>query len=627
MRNYLIDFDSTFTQVEALDELAAIALKKSPDRQKVISKVKQITEMGMLGKLSIEDSLSQRLKLLKANQTHLAALIKLLKRRITPSIKRNRDFFKKNAKQVFILSSGFKEFIWPVVKDFNIPEANVLANSLTFDKRGNITGLDPTNPLSREGGKAIRVKSLNLAGEKYVIGDGFTDMQTRDLGAADKFFAFVENVNREVVAKGADHVVKSFDEFLYINGLQGALSYPKNRIHALLLESVHPVAVSLLEAEGYNVETVSKALGETELIEKIRNVSLLGIRSKTQISKKVLEAAPRLMAVGAFCIGTDQIDLKSSSLRGVTVFNAPYSNTRSVVELAIGEIIMLIRRAFEKSQKLHAGEWDKSATGSFEIRGKKLGIVGYGNIGAQLSVIAESLGMEVYYYDIVEKLSLGNAKKCQSLGELLSKADIISVHVDGRASNRNLIGAREFKAMKDGIIFLNLSRGSIVDVNALVNAVKSGKVAGVGVDVYPYEPESNKEEFVSELRGLPNVIMTPHIGGSTLEAQRNIAEFVCSNLVNYVNSGDTYSSVNFPSIALPKIQDAHRLLHVHENVPGILAKINGILAARNINVLGQYLKTTDAIGYVITDVNKKYDENVIRDLRSIDHTIKFRVLY
>jgi len=354
---------------------------------------------------------------------------------------------------------------------------------------------------------------------------------------------------------------------------------------------------------------------------------VLGIRSKTMVTAKVLEHANKLMAIGAFCIGTNQIDLKTATTKGIAVFNAPFSNTRSVVELAIAEMIILMRNIVDKSAKMHKGEWDKSAKGSFEIRGKKLGLIGYGNIGTQLSVIAESMGMKVFYYDAEEKLSLGNAVKCKTMKEVLEQADVISMHVDGRKSNTNIIGEKEFAMMKKGVIFINLSRGHVVDINALKENIKNGKVAGCAIDVFPYEPVSNDEEFQSELRGLPNTIITPHIGGSTLEAQENIGNFVPAKMMDYINTGSTSISVNFPNLTLPILKDAHRLIHIHHNVPGILAKINQILAENGINIVGQYLKTNESIGYVITDINKEYDKDVITKLREIEQTIKFRVLY
>ncbi|MFM8850543.1 MAG: phosphoglycerate dehydrogenase, partial [Cytophagales bacterium] len=368
-------------------------------------------------------------------------------------------------------------------------------------------------------------------------------------------------------------------------------------------------------------------LDEDELCEKIKNVSVLGIRSKTQVTSKVIDSANRLMVIGAFCIGTNQIDLKTATKKGIAVFNAPFSNTRSVVELAIAEMILLMRNIIDKSAKMHQGKWDKSAKGSFEIRGKKLGIIGYGNIGSQLSVLAENLGMKILYYDREEKLALGNATKCRSLKELLMQADVVTLHVDGRDANTNLIGETEFKWMKKGVIFLNLSRGHVVDVKALRASILSGKVAGCSIDVFPYEPISNDEEFVSELRGLPNTILSPHIGGSTSEAQENIGNFVPGKMMDYINTGSTSNSVNFPNLTLPTLENAHRLIHIHNNVPGILAKINKVLADNGINIVGQYLKTNERIGYVITDINKEYNKDVIKDLRAIEHTIKFRVLY
>jgi D-3-phosphoglycerate dehydrogenase len=496
-----------------------------------------------------------------------------------------------------------------------------------FDEHGNVTGFDKENPLSQNNGKVEQLKRLNLPGDVYVIGDGYTDYEIKHAGLANKFFAFTENVEREKVLTKADHIAPSLDEFLYLNKLNTAISYPKNRIHVLLLENVHPYAVEAFKAEGFSVETYPAGLDEDELCEKIKNVSVLGIRSKTMVTAKVLANANKLMTIGAFCIGTNQIDLKEATNRGVAVFNAPYSNTRSVVELVIGEIILLIRNVADKSAMMHQGKWDKSAKGSFEIRGKKLGIVGYGNIGSQLSVLAESLGMKVYYYDREERLALGNATKCRTMKELLEQCDIVSLHTDGRKENTNMIGSKEFNLMKKGVIFLNLSRGHIVDIKALKENILSGKVAGCAVDVFPHEPKSNDEEFVSELRGLPNTLLTPHIGGSTLEAQENIAQFVSGKFLDYINTGGTSNSVNFPNLSLPILENAHRLIHIHSNVPGILARINQILASNGINIVGQYLKTNESIGYVITDINKGYNENVIKELRAIENTIKFRVLY
>jgi D-3-phosphoglycerate dehydrogenase / 2-oxoglutarate reductase len=395
----------------------------------------------------------------------------------------------------------------------------------------------------------------------------------------------------------------------------------------LLLENVHPGAAARFRDEGYGVEALPQGLDEDALARKLQGVSVLGIRSKTRLTARALARAGDLIAVGAFCIGTDQIDLAACSRAGVAVFNAPYSSTRSVVELVLGEILLLARGAFPKNQKLHRGVWDKSAAGSYEVRGKKLGIVGYGKIGSQLSVLAEGLGMEVYFYDVEEKMALGNSRKCRSLEQLLRKADFVTVHVDGRRENRNLFGRKEFRAMKPGASFVNASRGFVVDEEALAESLKSGRLRAAAIDVFQHEPRSNQEKFSSPLQGMEQVILTPHIAGSTEEAQRDIAAFVPERILEYLRAGSTLYSVNFPNIQLPRVSNAHRLIHIHENVPGMLAQINRVFAEHRANILGQYLKTTETIGYALTDINTAYKRTILDDLRAIPHTIKFRVLY
>lgn len=626
-RSYIIDFDSTIIQVEALDELAALALKGSPDADSIVKKIQDITRRGMEGQITINESLHERLSLLKANKKHIEALVKVLKKKLTPSFSRNRAFLKKHARNIYVFTSGFKDYVLPIVKELGLKAENTFANSFEYDSKGNIVGFDLNNHLAHARGKISQLQALKLKGKICVIGDGYTDYEMKESGLVDQFIAFTENVYRDVVAQNADHVARSLDEVLYLHHQPMKLSYPKSKIKVLLLEGVHPCAIEALQREGLSVETRAEALDEADLCKAIADVSLLGIRSKTRVTEAVLKSAPKLMAVGAFCIGTEQVQGEACALHGVPVFNAPYSNTRSVVELALGEMIMLMRRIFEVSTGLHAGKWTKSASGCFELRGKRLGIVGYGNIGSQLSVLAESMGMEVYYYDIVERLALGNARKCRTLHELLERSDVVTLHVDGRGSNKNMMGEKEFAAMKKGAVFLNLSRGHVVSIPALVHALKSGQLGGAAVDVYPAEPLSNKEEFISELRGLANVILTPHIGGSTLEAQKNIGDYVAQRLMDYVNTGSSFGSVNFPNIQLPPLNKAHRLLHIHRNVPGILAEINSTLAKGKINILGQYLKTTEHIGYVITDVNKQYSPQIIQELKNVHDTIKFRVLY
>ena len=370
---------------------------------------------------------------------------------------------------------------------------------------------------------------------------------------------------------------------------------------ALLLEQIHPDAEDVLRSAGFEVESIPRALDEDELVSRLPGVQLLGIRSKTHVTRRVLDAAPNLIAIGAFCIGTNQIDLAGATEHGVAVFNAPFSNTRSVVELAIAEIISMTRRLTEKNALMHSGVWDKSADGAHEIRGRTLGIVGYGNIGTQLSVLAENLGMRVLFYDKVDKLALGNARRCSSLEQLLQESDVVTLHVDGRADNANLFGADEFALMRPGSLFLNLSRGFVVDYGSLRKHIETGHIAGAAVDVFPIEPKGRGDEFTSELRGLPNVILTPHIGGSTEEAQQDIGRFVAGKFRDFLRDGTTSMSVNTPNLALPRVDGTLRLILLHHNVPGVLARVNGLLADHGVNVEGQLLATKGDLGYVVTD--------------------------
>jgi D-3-phosphoglycerate dehydrogenase len=395
---------------------------------------------------------------------------------------------------------------------------------------------------------------------------------------------------------------------------------------ALLLENIHPDARARLAKDGCQVDTLPRALTEDELVSAVDGVQLLGIRSGTHVTERVLDAAPDLLAIGAFCIGVNQIDLAAASRRGVAVFNAPFSNTRSVVELALAEIIALTRGLTGKNRQMHAGEWDKSAAGSHEVRGRRLGIVGYGNIGGQLSVLAEALGMTVVFFDTADKLALGNARRCGTLQELLEISDVVTLHVDGRPGNSGLFGAAEFDAMKPGSLFLNLSRGFVVDHAALRRQIESGRLAGAAVDVFPAEPRGRGEEFVSELRGLPNVILTPHVGGSTEEAQQDIGEFVAGKLLDYLDTGATSLSVNLPGVALPAVPGTHRLVHLHQNVPGVLAKINQLLAEHDANIEGQLLGTRDELGYVLTDIGTEYTAGMRARLQAMDVTIRLRTV-
>ena len=405
-------------------------------------------------------------------------------------------------------------------------------------------------------------------------------------------------------------------------------SLDKSKIRFLLLEGVHQSAVDTLNAAGYtNIEHISHSLPEEELLEKIKDAHFIGIRSRTQLTEKVFQHANKLVAVGCFCIGTNQVDLEAAKKRGIAVFNAPHSNTRSVAELVIAQTILLLRGTPEKNAAAHRGVWTKSAKNSYETRGKNLGIIGYGNIGSQLSVLAESLGMHVYFYDVIAKLPLGNATQVSSMKELLAMSDVVTLHVPETESTRDMFGANELAQMKQGSILINASRGTVLDIDALADNLRSGKLLGAAVDVFPTEPKSNDEEFVSPLREFDNVILTPHVGGSTVEAQENIGTEVAGKLATYSDNGTSVGSVNFPEVALPEHPNQHRLLHIHQNIPGVMSEINQIFSENDINVCGQYLRTNDQIGYVVVDVDKAYSDVALAKLREVKGTIKARVLF
>ena len=406
------------------------------------------------------------------------------------------------------------------------------------------------------------------------------------------------------------------------------VSLPKDKIRILLLEGVHESALETLQANGYsNIEYVKTSLPEDELIEKVKDVHFIGIRSRTQITEAVVDAAQKLVAVGCFCIGTNQVDLHATQKRGIPVFNAPFSNTRSVAELVLGQIILLLRGIPEKNAKAHRGEWLKSAVGSFEARGKVLGIIGYGHIGTQLSILAEHLGMRVQFYDIEDKLVLGNSTQVRTLNQLLKTSDVVSLHVPETPQTKNMIGAKQLDLMKQGAILINASRGTVIDIDALVSALQENKINGAAIDVFPVEPKSNDEEFVSPLREFDNVLLTPHVGGSTQEAQQNIGIEVAGKLAKYSDNGSTLSAVNFPEVSLPEHTGRSRLLHIHKNAPGVLTQINQTFAEKNINIAAQYLQTNESIGYVVIDVETDDAQEAFDQLTQIAGTIKTRILH
>jgi D-3-phosphoglycerate dehydrogenase len=405
-------------------------------------------------------------------------------------------------------------------------------------------------------------------------------------------------------------------------------SYPKDKIKVLFLENISEKAVQYFKHQGYmDVKKVTGALSEEELVKIIKDVHILGIRSKTFISKKVLDSAKKLQAIGCFCIGTNQVDMKACKQKGIAVFNAPYSNTRSVAELVIGSSIMLIRKIMDKNKAAHEGIWNKEAKGSFELRGKTMGIIGYGNIGTQTGIMAEAMGMKVKFYDVETKLPLGNAIAVKSIKELVSSADIISLHVPETSQTKNLISKEVIKLIKPGAILINYARGEVVDLDSLAVALKNKQLSGAAIDVYPWEPEKNGDQFKTPLQGLSNVILTPHIGGSTEEAQENIGEDVSIKLYQYLERGVSNGSLSIPAISLPPVDGAHRILHIHNNVPGVLSAINTVMSKNKINIVGQYLKTNEEIGYVVLDVDSKLSKKAIELLREVKETIRVRMLY
>ena len=624
MEKYIIiDFDSTFMKVEALEELAEIVLKDAPNRVEIVDKIKAITNLGMDGKISFNESLSGRLDLLKVNRDHLDKLVRRLKRKVSTSFSRNKEFFKKYKGRVYIISNGFKDFIDPIVAPYGIDADHVLANTFVFDEEGWVTGFDQENPLAHSKGKSKRLKALNLDGEIMVIGDAYTDFEMVEAGIAHKFYAFTENVFRESIIDKADHITPSFDEFLYVNQMPRAHSYPKNRINVLLSDGLDKKVQQTFEEEGYQVEVLPANLSEADLEEKIQDTSILGINSQALITNEVLEKANRLMAIGVFDTGQGLIDLEACANYGINVFNAPYTNTRSQVELVIGLCIALLRNLPD-----YIKEGNKLATKvGLEIRGKKLGIVGYGHAGQQLSVLAESLGMDVYYFDYLDKPTLGNATKCDSLKELLRKVDIVSLHVDNRPENKGFFNRAAFQAMRENSILISVSNAMAVNLKALTKACQSGKLLGAGLDTLPQFSENGNAQWLEELAKFDNVILTPNISGRTIEAQNETANFVPAKIIDYINTGNTSDSLNFPNLQLPELKKAHRLIHYHQNKPGVLASIHQVLASHNINILGQYLKTNKQTGYVIIDIDKKYGKKVLKDLKQVEHTIKFRVLY
>jgi len=620
----MIDFDSTFMQVEALEELGEIVLKKDSDKAQTLQKIKDITNLGMEGTLSFHDSLVQRMDLLKIHRSDVEKLVKRLRKKVSVSFSRNKDFFKKYKGQIYIISSGFKDFIVPVVAPFDIEADHVLANTFTYDPQGWVTGFDRDNPLAYSKGKPKVLQQLNLDGEIWVIGDGYTDYEMVEAGIAHKFFAFTENVLlRESLSDKAHHLTPSFDEFLYVNRMPRALSYPKSRISVLLEAGIPQEAEARFRTEGYQVAYLDGPVQqETNFKDRISEVSILGIHPGTHLDPEWVASGNRLMAIGIFGAGTASARLTKSARQGIAVFDSPNTHVRALAEMAIGQIIQLLRGTWHLPSRENPA-W----TPGMELRGKTLGIIGYGKSGQQLSILAEALGMRVCYYDLEEKPALGNATWIPQLPHLLKEADVVSLHIDQRPENKHFIHAAALRRMPPHAVLLNGSNSDAVDLNALADALESGKLRAAALDALPASPDERQQPALQRLQAMPNALLTPGIGGDTIEARQRAAAYVPARIIEYINTGATHGSMNFPELQLPVLRNAHRLIHIHENRAGILAQINSILAEHEINILGQYLKTNTHIGYSITDIDKKYSKKVLEQLKGIKHTIKFRVLY
>jgi len=621
----VLDFDSTIVRAETMELLAEVALRGREDADEIVARVRRVTAAGMEGRLGIAESLEQRLGLFRANRSHLPAVVRRLKAAIDPSFVAQGRLLALMRDRVLVVSSGFHECIAPVVKELGLRTDRILANRLRFGADGAILGVDPSGPLARDGGKVVALREQGIDGPIVVIGDGTTDMELGALENVSMTIAYTGSTARHAAIARAGGVASTFDGALRLAGLVRGPG-GQSRADVVLVESIHPAAAAAFAAAGHVVRLLPGSPDDETLARELPGALAIGVRSKTRIHDGLLAMAPELLAAGAYCVGTDHIDLGGCADRGVAIFNAPYANTRSVVELALGEIVMLLRRTIEASARLHAGQWAKTADGCHEVRGRRLGIIGYGSIGSQLSVLAEALGMDVIYHDVAERLALGNARPVESLDELLRTADVVTLHVDGRPGNRNLVGDREFRKMRDGAIFLNLSRGGVVDLKALAKHLRSGKIGGAAIDVYPEEPADGKQPFASELCGMANVILTPHVGGSTLEAQQRIAEQVSARLIDFLRDGRTVGSVNFPAVDVPPLAAGRRLVHVHHNRPGAMAGLNGVYARHRINIVGQHLNTNDRIGYAVTDVERSGGREVEGELAKAKHTIRFRVL-
>jgi D-3-phosphoglycerate dehydrogenase len=593
---FIIDFDSTFTQVETMEELAAISLKNDPEKEAIIEQIKHLTDLAMDGKMPFNKSLKARIALLSAKKYHLNMLVNRLRKKVTPSFARNKEFFKKYQGRVLIVSGGFKEFIAPVVKSFFIDEDCIYANTFIYDKKNNIIGSDEENPLAQEGGKVKLLKQLRLKGQVIAIVDGYTDYQMRESGMAEQFFAFTENIARERVLAKADYIAPSLDEILYKMKLPMALSYPKSRINAVLLGKETFATEPYFKLEGYNV--IKRDSLTNKALTDLKNASIIFSSLKQEVTD--LNNFPKLISLAVWGNNNQQFNASIAQQMAVPIFSSPFANTRSVVELGLGFMFQLSRQT------------------NTELRGKKIGIIGYGNAGSLMGVLTQNLGMDVLYFDEKDRAPLGNAIACKSVTDLLKKSNYVVLLQSKNTGT--ILAEKELKQMQPNACLINLSYDNSVEVQAALKLVQQKKLFGFAMDF-------QQEENYLKLKQNNQIIATLNQRNNTIETQQNIASFTSEKIIQYINTGNISRSLNFPDIQLPALQGSHRFIHIHKNKPGLLAKINAVLAKHKINITGQYLKTNETLGYVITDVSKKYDNEVINELRKIEATIKFRVIY
>ncbi|MBD3376934.1 phosphoglycerate dehydrogenase [candidate division KSB1 bacterium] len=643
IKNIIFDFGSTIIDNEGVDLIIDAALKRNmdPEHAQKMEKVHKIAAQVQNGEIPLGDFLRSSFQLTNVTQDDIRTVTSLLANKISDQVLDTISGLQQRGKNIFVFSSNFEEVVRPVTTSLDIPSENVFANQLLYDNEGKVIGFNENNPLFLSVGKVFLAEQLRIEGvldeRTAVVGNSHTDLAIRKSNNATMFVYYSTQNTMGDIKGQADFVVDRFDQLMPLFCTNEELSNETAEAyavaingkqivtpHIILLENIHKNAFEQLSHQDFTVELFKSAWSEQEICEKAIDAHALGIRSKTRITRKHFECLSNLWAIGAYCIGTNQIDLHAASNAGIPVFNAPYSNTRSVAEIVAGEIIMLMRRVFEKSSAAHQGRWLKSAQGCNEVRGKTVGIIGYGHIGSQVSVLLEVLGMSVIFHDIVDILPLGNAQKAASLDDLLQRSDVVTLHVPDTELTRGMIGTNELKKFKSGSFLINSSRGQVVDLDALAHAIKSNHLAGAAVDVYPEEPSHPDDTFQSPLQGLNNVILTPHIGGSTEEAQINIAHYVSTKLKNFLLTGSTIGAVNFPEVDLARVEGTHRILHIHRNVPGVLAKINSVLSRRNVNIEGQILQTRGEIGYLLVDIDRHVSDHVLDLLRHISETIKTR---